>query len=181
MVAGRHAFLSPSNYHWIRYDEDKLDRVFHQNLAAQRGTDLHALAHSMIKLGVKLPENGQTLSLYVNDAIGFGLKSEITLFYSDNCYGSPDACGFNIEKKFLRIHDLKTGLNEASMDQLLIYVALFCLEYAQNPLHIGIELRIYQNNEIKVYTPDPDEIFHIIDRIIVFDRRIKHLKSEETI
>lgn len=180
-MAGRHAFLSPSNYHWIRYDEDKLDRVFNQHLAAQRGTQLHALAHQMIELGVKLPDNGQTLSLYVNDAIGFGMKSEITLKYSDNCYGSPDSIVFNEEKKTLRIHDLKTGINEASMDQLLVYVALFCMEYGQNPLHIKIELRIYQNNEIKVYEPDPHEIFHIIDRIIIFDRRINQIRMEQAI
>ena len=177
-LAGRHAFLSPSAYRWIRYDEEKLDRVYNQTMAAQRGTRLHALAQQLIKEGVKLPDNGQTMSMYVNDAIGFKMSPEPTFFYSDNCYGSPDAASYSEAKKILRIHDLKTGINEASMDQLLIYTSLFCLEYKKSPLRIDVELRIYQNNEVKVYVPDPDEIFHIMDRIKIFDRRINDLRSE---
>lgn len=33
----------------------------------------------------------------------------------------------------LRIHDLKTGISPVHMDQLLIYAALFCLEYKIKP------------------------------------------------
>ena len=51
--------------------EDKLDRVFFTNEAAKRGTELHALAHDLIRLGVKLPKTRATLNMYVNDAIGF--------------------------------------------------------------------------------------------------------------
>ncbi len=54
-LEGRHAFLSASKYHWINYSDDKMDRVFATAMAAQRGTELHDLAHKLIRLGVKLP------------------------------------------------------------------------------------------------------------------------------
>lgn len=175
-VVGQHAFLSPSNCHWINYDEDKLDRVFFAAMAAKRGVELHALAHQLINLAVKLPANGKTLSLYVNDAIGYRMTSEQILYYSDNCYGTPDTINFRRNK--LRIHDLKTGANEASFHQLEVYVALFCMEYRFKPFEIEIELRIYQNDEARVYVPDPDVIMHIMDKIITFDKRITDHRME---
>lgn len=171
-----HAFLSPSNYHWIRYDVEKLDRVFFAQAQARRGTELHELAQRMIKLGVRLPDNGQTLNQYVNDAIGFRMTPEQILFFSMNCFGTTDAIGFRNNK--LRIFDLKTGLTEASFDQLLVYAALFCLEYRFKPNEIKIELRIYQNDEVRVLEADPDDVFHIIDKIRVFDKRLNALRSE---
>ena len=38
----------------------------------------------------------------------------------------------------------------------MIYAALFCLEYRQDPMNIDIELRIYQNNEIVVSNKETD-------------------------
>lgn len=174
--AGNHAFLSPSSSAWVNYEEDKLDRVFFTHMAARRGTELHAFANDAIRLGIKLPDNTQTLNQYVNDAIGYKLTPEQILFYSENCYGTADAIGFR--NNTLRIHDLKTGVTEASMRQLEVYAALFCLEYKFKPLEIKMELRIYQNDAIKVYEPDVDDIFHIMDRIITFDKRLKVLRSE---
>jgi Protein of unknown function (DUF2800) len=104
------------------------------------------------------------------------MTSEQILFYSDNCYGTADAIGFR--KNLLRIHDLKTGLNDASPTQLEIYAALFCMEYRFKPTEIGIELRIYQNDDVRVYTPEPDVIFHIMDRIVTFDKRITAHRME---
>ena len=69
---GEHAFLGASNHAWYNYDDEKLVRIYINKLAASRGTAMHALACSLIKLKVKLPENGSTLSLYVNDAIKLG-------------------------------------------------------------------------------------------------------------
>jgi hypothetical protein len=175
---GRHAFLSASNYHWINYDEEKLDRVFWTTAAAQRGTELHALAHQLIKLGVKLPDVPKSLNQYVNDAIGFRMTSEQILYYSDNCYGTADTISFRNNK--LRIHDYKSGATPASVHQLEVYAALFCLEYKFKPFEIEIELRIYQGDEVHVYVPDVDVIFHIIDKIITFDKRIDYLRSEAT-
>lgn len=175
-LSGTHALLSPSNYHWVNYDDHKLDARVVASFAARRGTDLHDLAQRMIRLGVKLPETTQTLNMYVNDAIGYRMTPEQTLFYSPNCYGTADAIGFWRDK--LRIHDLKTGLIQTKVTQLEIYAALFCLEYAFKPTEIEMELRIYQNDEVHVYDGDPLTILSIMDRIVVFDRRIEELRKE---
>lgn len=175
-LVGRHAFLSASKYAWTNYDLEKLDRVFLRSLAAQRGTELHAFAHDAIRLGVKLPRTPKTLNMYVNDAIGFRMTPEQILYYSDNCFGTADAISFR--KDVLRISDLKTGITLTSVRQLEVYAALFCLEYRKKPFEIGIELRIYQNDEIQIYVVDPDLITHIMDKIITFDQRIEAIKME---
>jgi hypothetical protein len=175
-LAGTHAFLSASNYHWINYDDEKLDRVFLASLAAKRGTELHELAHRCIRLGVRLPTSRTTLNLYVNDAIGFKMATEQIFYYSPNCYGTADTAVFRKNK--LRIHDLKTGDNEASVHQLEVYAALFCLEYKYRPVDIEIELRIYQSNEVRVFDADSDVITHIMDRIVTFDKRINAMRLE---
>jgi hypothetical protein len=59
-------------------------------------------------------------------------------------------------------------------------MALFCLEYRFKPLEIEAELRIYQHDEIQVYLPDPDNIFHIMDKIVTFDKRLDYLRVEAT-
>lgn len=175
-LAGTHAFLAPSKPAWVNYDPDKFDRVWYTSQEAKRGTELHAFAHEAIRLGIRLPDNGSTLSCYVNDGIGFRMTTEQVLYYSDNCYGHADTILFRNRK--LRVHDLKNGVTEASFKQLEIYVALFCLEYRERPFDITTELRIYQNDQVKILVPDPDEIFHIMDRIVMFDRRIKELREE---
>lgn len=169
-LAGHHAFLSPSKSAWVNYDDDKLTRVFFAHMAAKRGTELHSFAHDAIRLGVKLPANKSTLSMYVNDAIGYRMSPEQTLVYSDNCHGTTDAIAFRRNR--LRVHDLKTGVIETSFRQLEVYAALFCLEYKFKPFEIEIELRIYQNDEVRVLEPDPDEVVHIMDKIITFDKQI---------
>lgn len=173
---GQHAFLSASKYHWISYSEDKLDRVYMASLAAQKGVELHAFAHDAVRLGIKLPRSSKTLNLYVNDAIGYRMTTEQILYYSDNCFGTADAISFR--KNMLRIHDLKTGASQASEHQLEVYAALFCLEYKFKPNEIDIELRIYQNDEIQIFEGDSDSIFHIMDRIVTFDKRINELKNQ---
>lgn len=173
---GTHALLSPSTYHWVNYGEDQLDRKVATAFAAKRGSDLHDFAQRAITLGVKLPDTGQTLNAYVNDAIGFRMTPETTLFYSYNCYGTTDAISFR--HNFLRIHDLKTGITPASIKQLEVYAALFCLEYGFKPMDIEIELRIYQNDEVLIYDGDPLTIMSIMDKIVVFDRRIEELRTE---
>lgn len=171
---GKHAFLSASKYHWINYPEEKLVSAYAKFMAASKGTELHELASKLIKLGVKLPRTQTTLNCYVNDAIGFNMQTEQMLYYSDNCFGTADAISF--KRKLLRIHDLKTGETPASIKQLEIYAALFCLEYKQNPNDIDIQLRLYQSNEIAVHEPEPEEIMYIMDKIIIFDAKIEKLK-----
>lgn len=171
----KHAFLSPSNYHWINYDDDKLDRVYRNMMAKERGTRLHALACECILLGVKLPRIKSALNQFVNDAIGYQMTPEQTLYYSDNCFGTTDAIGYG--DNLLRIHDLKTGEHPSSMAQLEVYAAIFFLEYGVSVKKTNIELRIYQRSDIIVHTPEKEIILGIMDKIRAFDKRIETLKG----
>lgn len=172
---GKHAFLSPSSYHWLNYDDQKLEARFHSVMAARRGTDLHNLAHEAIRLGVKLAKSNQALSTYVNDAIGYKMVCEQPLYYSDNCFGTADTLSFRRSK--LRIHDLKTGITATSMTQLEVYAALFCMEYGYSPFDIEIELRIYQRDDIRIHVPIPEALLTIMDKIIYFDQQIEAIKE----
>lgn len=176
-LEGSHAFLGASKYHWINYDEEKLIASYNSFLAAQKGTELHSFAAQCIKLGQRLPKSHKTLNMYVNDAIGFKMVPEQVLYYSDNCYGTADSITFKDD--FLRIHDLKTGATPTHMEQLMIYAALFCLEYKVKPGLIGMELRIYQNDDIAVIQPQATDILPIIDKIVTFDKLIKKIKEVE--
>ena len=175
-LEGRHAFLSPSNYHWTGYSEEKLITVFRNNQAKLLGTKLHEFAHDAICLKRMQYEDGTTLSMFVNDCIIDGLDSEVLLYFSDNAFGTDD--GISFENGFLKIYDLKTGKTPASMKQLEVYAGLFCLEYHVNPTDIDIFLRIYQNDEIKEMEPDCSEIWDIMDRIIFFDNLLNQLRME---
>jgi hypothetical protein len=177
--SGSHAFLSPSKASWTNYDDDKLERVYTQAMAAAKGVELHNLANDLIRLGVKLEDTGKTLNSYVNDAIGYRMNPEQMLFYSDNCFGTADAIGFR--NNLLRIHDLKTGVTPASPRQLEVYAALFCLEYEFTPNEIDIEMRIYQNDHVETFETDPLVIFNIIDTIIRFDKRINEIRMEASL
>jgi hypothetical protein len=172
-----HAFLGASKWHWINYDEERLKKSWDSFKAVARGTQLHAYAEQAIKLGIRQKQTNETLNKYINDAIGFGLTPEQLLYYSDNCFGTADAIGFNERKSFLRIHDLKTGVTPAHMEQLRIYAALFCLEYGYKPGDIECELRIYQNDEVIREEPMVEDIAPIMSKIITFDKIIKQQKE----
>lgn len=175
-LVGKHAFLGASKWHWLNYTEEKLLESWKRSLAVERGTRLHALAAELINLGQKLPDEQLTLNLYVNDAINYKMRAEQVLYYSDNCFGTADAICFRNKK--LRIHDLKTGDTPTHMEQLLIYAALFCLEYKVTPGDITFELRIYQGNDALVCNPTAEDILPIMDRIKAFDRIIQKAKLE---
>ena len=204
-LAGTHAFLSPSQNAWTNYTDEKLVQRYLSAKAVERGTRLHEFAAEAIELNRK-QAGRDTLSLYVNDAIGYKMQPEQTLFYSYNCYGTTDTIAYR--RNVLRIHDLKTGEVEAHMKQLYIYAALFCLEYGvkvkelrkkgygdndiseilgvrPNELHFEPEkmndiiLRIYQFNEFKEEHPDPQEIRGLMDIIVNDDLVLNNLKAEE--
>lgn len=148
-------------------------------MAAAEGTKTHEFAATCIERGQKLPSRpATTLSMYVNDAIGFRMTPEQVLYYSENCYGTADAILFR--NNMLRIHDLKTGTIPAHMEQLEIYAALFCLEYKVKPTDINTELRIYQNNASIIHTPDPHTIYDITQKIVEYDNIIKDYKNDRT-
>lgn len=174
-VEGKHAFLGASKYHWIRYDIEKMKKIWENKFASERGTRLHNLAAFCIRERVKLAPDGSTLSLYVNDAIGFKMTPEQVLFFNDDCFGTADAISFR--KNVLRVHDLKTGLHPGSFDQPKIYCALFCLEYNQNPYDIEMIMRIYQDGQIFEEIADPAEIKAIMDTIGVFTKEIDVMRE----
>lgn len=176
-VEGTHAFLSASNYHWVNYTPEKLEQRYRTHIATLKGTVLHEFAAQCIMLKQKLPDVRKTLNMYVNDAIGFGLEPEKVLYYSENAFGTADAISF--KNNVLRIHDLKTGETQASMIQLMVYAAYFCLEYNKKPSDIKIVLRIYQYDDFVEYEPTVDDIVPIMDTIITSDKIINKIKREE--
>ncbi len=152
-LSGQHAFLGASKYHWINYDEAKLAETYSRYTAVQRGTVLHDFAAQ------------------------YKMTPEQVLYYSPNCFGTADTISFR--NGLLRIHDLKTGVIPAHIEQLLVYAALFCLEYHMKPAEIEMELRIYQNDEVLVHNPEVDEVAPIMDKIITFDKVINRIRAEE--
>lgn len=190
-LKNQHSFLSASKYHWINYDADKLAMAWQNAEAAALGTRIHEVAAELIELGIKQKKEKKTFNLYVNDAIGFKMRPEQILYYSDNAYGTADAISFRKDPKTgrecLRIHDLKTGIVPAHMEQLMIYAGYFCLEYGYKPRDIDIELRIYQNDQVLVHNAFDefkegvtgyDMIESIIKKIVTFDKLIEEMKAE---
>lgn len=176
-LEGLHAPFSPSQSHWLRYDDNKAIEVYLNKKAAEIGTRLHKWAKDTIDLGIKQPRSKKTIYAYVNDAIGFKMNTEVVLFYSDRFFGTADSISFR--NGMLRIHDLKTGKTPVHMEQLEIYAALFCLEYKVKPVEISMELRIYQNDEVLCHTPSADDILSIMDKIVHLDKLLAKIESEE--
>ena len=175
-LEGKHAPFSASQSAWLRYDEEKALAVYANMKAKEIGTRLHAWAKETIDLGIKQPRSKKTIYAYVNDAIGFKMNTEVVLYYSDRFFGTADAICFR--NNTLRIHDLKTGKTPVHMEQLMIYAALFCLEYKVKPENIEIELRIYQNDEVLVHNPGYDEIIPIMEQIIRFDKILAQAETD---
>lgn len=178
-LEGRHAILSASKFHWLRYTDERLFEYVDNLTAAVDGTRKHALAKLLIEQREKLQETGQTLNMYVNDCIGHRMTPEVPLVYNDPlAFGCADAISFR--GRILRIFDLKTGKIPGNPDQLLVYVALFCLEYGVKPYDIEeYDLRIYQNDEIKYYEVDPEEVVRAMSRITDLVALLLKRKSEE--
>lgn len=183
-LEGLHAIFSPSQSSWLRYDDDKMLEAYENKKASKRGTLLHAWAKQTIDLRIKQPRTKQTLASYVNDAIGFGMDTEVVLFYSERFFGTADAISFKYinGRGFLRIHDLKTGTSgkiEDHMEQLEVYAALFCLEYKIKPGDIDMELRVYKNDEILYHNPTAEDIVPIMDKIVHSNKLLEKRDNEE--
>lgn len=174
---GTHAFLSPSKHYWLNYSPDKLASSYQNHRKAVLGTQFHILAEMLINMAVRLPNTAATFNSFVNDAIGFKMTPEVTLYYSPNCYGTADAISYT--NGVLRIHDLKTGTAPGSMNQLLVYAALFCLDYGVEPGElVEIHLRLYQSEDVLDYSPTPKEVFDVVKKIVDSDRIIKQIDAE---
>lgn len=167
-----HAFLSPSNPHWLNYTPEKLIQVWRARTSKEMGIRLHAFAHESVQLGIKLrPESYPTVALYVNDCIDFGMSTEVRLTYDDNCFGTADALLF--AHNTLHIWDLKTGVNRTRHAQIHIYAALFCLQHEIDPYSIVYDLRIYQHNKTSRAVILPSRIEEIMEIIKEASRLIE--------
>lgn len=168
-LEGTHAFLGASKYQWLNYTNDILVERYNNSFAQEIGTIIHELASMLIKnkikinkqdkhmIDIKMAENFipktaynvnfilNVLVPFVNDAIGFRMDSEVILFYDFLCYGTADVIKYFDVQHILRIHDLKTGVSQASFKQLIIYAALFYIEYKISPFENKTILRLYQN------------------------------------
>ena len=189
---GKHALLGASKHSWINYDDDQLMRAYVNSFSPTIGTLVHEYAKDKILYRQPMEDNRseknalllhllkneipyQVIPLdsifynlvpYVNDAIGYKMTPELVLYYNDYSFGTADAISYT--RNILRIHDLKTGSNPASMDQLMIYAAWFFLEYKKevNFQKSRTELRLYQNNEVIVHTPTNQELAGMMDRVV---------------
>ena len=176
-LEGLHAPFGASQSAWLRYDDEKILATYNNMKAKEMGTRLHAWAKETIDLGINQPRSKKTIYAYVNDAIGFKMDTEVVLFYSPRFFGTADSICFR--NGTLRIHDLKTGVTKVHMEQLMIYAALFCLEYKIKPTDIEIELRIYQSDEVLYHNPTAESISSIMDRIVYLDKMLERLDCEE--
>ncbi len=175
---GQHALFPASRPSWLNYGEDQLLTYCDAVAAKERGTRLHKFAQDCIELGQWLPKKPETtLSLYVNDAIALNMSPEKVLFYSKYFFGTTDAISF--DGALLRIHDLKTGAIPGKIEQLMIYDALFCLEYNIDPSDIGHTLRIYQFDDFSEVTPESGRISEIMDQIVRFNELLLLREEEE--
>lgn len=208
-LEGRHAILSPSKPYWLNYDDDALMRSYISSFATDIGTLVHEYACDRIRFRMPIDienegssneaKNGLLMHLmrngipfrvidldriffnlvpYINDGIGYKLSTEVKLKYSELCFGTADAIG--VRRNQLRIHDLKTGTSPAHMDQLLVYAALFFLEYKRDyrPNTMKVELRIYQNQDILVHQPTTEEVKATMDEIIRKDKMLSRKTTE---
>ena len=194
-LAGKHALLGASKHAWLNYSDEKLMDAYRNSFAAQIGTLLHEYAKDKIFYRQKMEDNQSeknnvllhllkndipldvinldglfyNLVSYVNDGVGYKMTPEVLLYYTDNAFGWADTVSFS--RNTLRIHDLKTGAGPVTMDQLMIYAGFFFLQYKKeaNVQKVKTELRIYQNNEVLVYTPEKEDIRSIMDKIVHAD------------
>ena len=93
-LVGKHAFLSPSGYHWIRYSDEKVAESYLNYLAIENGTKMHEFAAKCIEYRERLEDAPKTLNMYVNDSIEHKMTPEQPLYFSDNCFGTCDAISF---------------------------------------------------------------------------------------
>lgn len=201
-LEGKHAFLGASQWRWLNWNDETLVQRYYSQYAQTIGTVIHNLAHDCICNGMKLnksdkhvidmymyqnfiPKNVYNSELilnnlinFVNDAIGFHMRSEVVLYYSKNAFGTTDAIGYNEKEKTLRIHDLKNGETPGHIEQPMVYAAYFCLEYKMAPTSMAhIYLRLYQNGEYVEVEADPMQIENIMKLTKSRDAQIEELKG----
>lgn len=204
---GKHAILSASSWRWLNDDPEALVKRICSHYLSDIGTILHDIARKHIKHRIKLNrydkknvmlelvELGipgvvidtinfesvyENLMMYVNDCVAYKMTPEVVLKFNDDFFGTTDAIKYEDEIRYLRIHDYKSGTTPAHMEQLMIYAALFCLEYGIKPSSLtGCELRIYQACEIAAFNPTADDIQDVIETILSHSNFLRKLREED--
>lgn len=157
-----HATAAACIRHHIRPSKSSLYDMMMKDLCEYRIEGGATIPRSLIDPNRYL----DTVHLYIKDALAYDMTPEVPLVYSPKAGGTTDAISWNERKRYLRIHDLKTGKVPAKMDQLAQYAAYFSLVYKIQLKDISeIELRIYQNGEVLIDNPTASDIAPIIDRI----------------
>lgn len=192
-IIGKHAPFSPSQHYWIDYDPEKLLAYWDNKDAQLIGTQIHEDAAELIRIHYRFLDRGlpspislrrkDSVSLHVMHSITHWLKPEVPVKYSDICFGTSDALGFNRRTKTLYVNDLKTGRLQGDMRQLEQYAAIFFAEYLpiiQFAHHIDIneckvELRIFQYDDCNLAEPPID---YIINEVLVKARRQHEVLDE---
>lgn len=174
-----HALFGASKYHWLRYDIDKMIRIYSSVNAQKIGTQLHEAAKILIDNKVIMDDRQKTtFNMYVNDCIFYDMRTEQPLYYSDIFFGTADAIG--CQDNILRVFDFKSGKVTAHMDQLKIYVAYFLLIYDLVPSDFDdIIMRIYQNDEINECHAQSEDIVPIMDKIVTVNDIVQRMKENQ--
>lgn len=183
-LEGRHAILSASKYSWTNYSLEKFEDMFRETMTTTLGTRLHELAKEHILLQLSMPKNQKTINKYINDCIGMRMIPEQVIEGIPGlAFGTADAIRFDMATKTLYIFDLKNGVHEASFKQLMIYGVFFAEEYGYRVGELNYELRIYQNDEVRVHVIDPEhggyeDLVNIHSRLIDFSARAIAIRKE---
>ena len=172
-----HAIFSPSQPSWLNYSDEQIIERYCNMQATERGTRLHEWAAETIALNIRQSRTKKTLNMFINDAIGFRMIPEndfthpTRFVYSEFFFGTCDA--YSYSNKILRIHDLKTGKGPVHPEQLEIYAALFYLQEKLDPFENQTILRIYQNDDVAEWEPEPDRIKDIMALIVRKDKLLR--------
>lgn len=158
--------------------KDVFETYLFRKYFVEETKDTSDYAKKLLRHICYLPKEAfEATKAFIGDAVGFRMTPEQPLAYSVPFYGTADAISFR--NRILRIHDLKTGSTATHMEQLEIYVALFCLEYNIKPADISIELRIYQLDQVICHTPTVEDILPIMDKMITFTKTFERISVEE--
>lgn len=173
-----HATFSPSDKSWLNYDREKIRQRVMVARAVQRGTELHELAEHCIRIKTPLDNSNGVIATYVRDCIDFDMSTEHTLTYSEDIGGTADAIRFDDYNNRLYVFDLKTGDRKTSIDQVVIYAALWCLLHYVNPLSITFDLRVYsRSHPQRLVSGDEQDEMLVSQRVYDAAESIKYVQS----
>ena len=81
-LEGQHEFLSPSVYHWINYDEERLEFRYKLSRAAIEGMEQHRYAAIAIEEREIQDDETTTVGMYINQCIQYHMHPEVVLYFS---------------------------------------------------------------------------------------------------